>query len=905
MMECHSPYPTSFEFFDVWVDQMRWTLFLNPSGGSAPVAAFSGTPTIGAPPLAVSFTDSSTNSPTAWSWTFGDGGSSTAQNPSHTYTSVNSYTIALTAYNQYGNNTCTKTNYINVGNAPVANFSGTPTIGAPPLAVAFTDSSTNSPTSWSWTFGDGGSSTAQNPSHTYTTTGLFTVALTATNQYGNNTCTKSNYINVGNAPVANFSGTPTSGNAPLSVTFTDSSTNSPTSWSWTFGDQNTSTVQNPSHAYTGAGTYTVALTATNQYGNNTCTKNNYITVTAGPPVAAFTATPPTGGPAPLTVNFTDQSTNTPTSWSWTFGDGGTSTAQNPSHTYTTVGVYTVALKATNSAGNNTATYPGFVETRTSTSGELSEAPSIYGVGAGTLLSGSLSDVATENSVYMVVQCNTSQQVEVGYYFTGQPTNASAVHVELRSHCSRNDTPNLAFQAYNPSTGTYTVMRASTLFSTSDQWVTYDTTNASTIIDSSGTTLLRICGCPVNGNNYTLSLDVVRLVLTFAPPVANFSGTPTIGAPPLAVSFTDSSTNSPTAWSWTFGDGGSSTAQNPSHTYTTTGLFTVALTAYNQYGNNTCTKTNYISVGNPPVANFSGTPTIGAPPLAVTFTDSSTNSPTSWSWTFGDGGSSTAQNPSHTYTTTGLFTVALTAYNQYGHNTCTKTNYITVGNPPVASFSGTPTTGNKPLSVTFTDSSTNSPTSWSWTFGDGGTSTAQNPSHQYTGAGKYTVALTATNQYGHNTCTKTNYIIVSGDFTASSATLDSGTQSQGSYTSTQVADGTYWMITAVKVGNYYQDQETYTMNTGMSSLSSIIISVKDKVNTGTQTEKVYLYNNSTSAWDLENTVTLNSTNTLNTKTVSSAASYMSSGTVKVRVYVGGTGGTLYLHSTDYVSINCTP
>ncbi len=218
-------------------------------------------------------------------------------------------------------------------------------------------------------------------------------------------------------------------------------------------------------------------------------------------------------------------------------------------------------------------------------------------------------------------------------------------------------------------------------------------------------------------------------------MANFSGTPTIGAPPLAVSFTDTSTGSPTAWSWNFGDTYTSTAQNPSHTYTAVNQYTVALTAYNQYGNNTNTKSNYINVGNPPVANFSGTPTIGAPPLAVTFTDSSTNSPTAWSWSFGDTNTSTVQNPSHTYSTRGSYTVALTATNQYGNNTNTKSNYINVGNPPVANFSGTPTTGNKPLSVTFTDSSTNSPTAWSWNFGDSTTSTAQNPSHSYTSAGQ--------------------------------------------------------------------------------------------------------------------------------------------------------------------------
>ncbi len=83
--------------------------------------------------------------------------------------------------------------------------------------------------------------------------------------------------------MANFSGTPTSGAKPLSVTFTDSSTNSPTAWSWNFGDSSTSTVQNPSHSYANAGSYTVALTATNAYGNNTNTKTNYITVTGSIP----------------------------------------------------------------------------------------------------------------------------------------------------------------------------------------------------------------------------------------------------------------------------------------------------------------------------------------------------------------------------------------------------------------------------------------------------------------------------------------------------------------------------------------------------------------------------------------------------------------------------------------------
>ncbi len=107
-----------------------------------------------------------------------------------------------------------------------------------------------------------------------------------------------------------------------------------------------------------------------------------------------------------------------------------------------------------------------------------------------------------------------------------------------------------------------------------------------------------------------------------------------------------------------------------------GTYTVALTATNSAGYNTATKTGYIQVL-PMQAGFTANATWGAAPLAVTFTDQTTNSPTSWSWTFGDGGTSTAQNPSHTYNSSGYYTVALTATNSLGNNTCTKSNYITV------------------------------------------------------------------------------------------------------------------------------------------------------------------------------------------------------------------------------------
>lgn len=166
---------------------------------------------------------------------------------------------------------------------------------------------------------------------------------------------------------------------------------------------------------------------------------------------------------------------------------------------------------------------------------------------------------------------------------------------------------------------------------------------------------------------------------------------------------------------------------------------------------------------PPTAQFVGVPTSGTAPLTVNFSDQSSGvpSPTSWSWNFGDGGTSTSQNPSHTYNSAGQYTVTLTATNSEGSDQMVRTNYITVAapQPPTADFSANTTSGFAPLTVQFSDLSTNNPTSWSWNFGDGGTSSSQNPQHTYTSTGQYTVTLTATNANGSDQEIKTNYITI--------------------------------------------------------------------------------------------------------------------------------------------------
>lgn len=174
---------------------------------------------------------------------------------------------------------------------------------------------------------------------------------------------------------------------------------------------------------------------------------------------------------------------------------------------------------------------------------------------------------------------------------------------------------------------------------------------------------------------------VREIVKCQIPLVDFTANTTTAFANDQVFFTDLSTNTPTSWSWTFGDGGTSSDQNPTHVYTATGTYTVSLTATNADGSHTETKTDYINIVVPvtPIADFTvdnQTPSIGQ---QIAFTDLTGNAPTQWAWDFGDGNTSTLQNPVHTYNGDGIYTVTLTATNSFGNDTEQKVGYITVNN----------------------------------------------------------------------------------------------------------------------------------------------------------------------------------------------------------------------------------
>ena len=329
-----------------------------------PTANFNTNVTSGYTPLSIQFIDSSQNT-NVWKWNFGDSTNLTQKSPVHTYSAAGNYTVTLTVSN--ANGTDSKTVRINVLEKsksvalPVANFSTNVADGTAPLSVQFTDLSQNA-TSRTWNFGDSNNSTQKSPVHTYLAAGNYTVTLTVSN--ANGTDSKTTTISVKAVlqnPVASFSASPITGNAPLKVTFSDKSTGTPSNWKWSFGDGTTSTAKNPTHTYSGAGKYTVGLTVSNAAGNNSVTKSSHINVAPAlnTPISSFSASS-TSGKAPLKVTFTDKSTGSPTSWKWSFGDGTSSTAKKPVHTYSKTGKYTVSLTAKNAKGSNTKTMSGYI-----------------------------------------------------------------------------------------------------------------------------------------------------------------------------------------------------------------------------------------------------------------------------------------------------------------------------------------------------------------------------------------------------------------------------------------------------------------------------------------------------------------------------------------------------------------
>ncbi|TMI13991.1 PKD domain-containing protein [Candidatus Bathyarchaeota archaeon] len=250
---------------------------------------------------------------------------------------------------------------------------------------------------------------------------------------------------------------------------------------------------------------------------------------------------------------------------------------------------------------------------------------------------------------------------------------------------------------------------------------------------------------------TQTATATHTVTVSAGLAANFTSSPAHPIIGGTVTFTSTVTGgaTPYVYSWTFGDGGTSTVANPTHAYATSGNFTVTLRVTDSSTPAlSATATHFVIVASAVTANFTSSPASPTTGQTVTFTStvSGGTTPYSYSWTFGDGGTSNVANPTHAYTTPGTFTVTLTVTDSSTPTqSATATHTVTVSAKLAADFTFSPTTPTVGQTVTFTSTVTGgvTPYTYSWTFGDGGTSAVANPTHAYASAGSFTVTLTVT------------------------------------------------------------------------------------------------------------------------------------------------------------------
>ncbi|MCU0628139.1 MAG: PKD domain-containing protein, partial [Methanoregulaceae archaeon] len=601
-------------------------------------------------------------------------------------------------------------------------------------------------------------------------------------------------------PKAAFSANGTEGKVPLKVLFSDESSGSPVKFEWDFGDGGTSKEKNPGHLYKKAGIYTVSLTVTNGGGSDTVTNTDFITVNSPVLLKSAFSAKITRGKVPLKVQFTDESTGSPTGYEWNFGDGGTSTEKSPGHVYEKAGVYDVSLTVKNSDGTDIERKSGLITVDSlappkaafSAKGTKGKVPlkvqfTDESTGSPTRFEWNFGDgtTSTEKSPGHVYEKPGVYDVTLTVKNDdGFDTAKKTEYVTIDSLAP----PKAAFSVkgtkgkvplkvrYEWNFGDGTTSTEKSPGHVYEKAGVYDV--SLTVKNSDGTDIERKSGL--------ITVDTPLL------PKAAFSATVTKGKVPLKVQFTDESSGSPTGYGWDFGDGEISNERNPVHQFSKPGSYDIRLIVMNDSGTDTAIKSGYIRVDAPilPKAAFTAITTEGKSPFRVQFNDASAGSPAEYTWDFGDGATSKEKNPGHVYTKAGIYDVTLIVKNEDGEDRVRKQGIIRVSSPegkttsvemaarPVpalyyivgiiavaliigAAYTGmtlmggsgghggsleapdftfSPESGTAPLSVQFTASSPETPDSWFWNFGDDSTSDLPNPLHLYNDSGNYTATL---------------------------------------------------------------------------------------------------------------------------------------------------------------------
>jgi PKD repeat protein len=528
-------------------------------------------------------------------------------------------------------------------------------------------------------------------SFTWDVSGNYSVHVTADNGLGQPVSTDYPVV-ISTIPRPDFHSS-TVGTAPANITFYNDTTGDADTWEWNFGDDQTSTDQAPTHTYAAPGVYTVSLKATGPEGFQSLTKTDYIHIYQAV-TPSFSVSPTTSGTAPLALDFTNTSTGDVASVRWDFGDGTTSTENNPSHTFTTSGNYEVELYVTGFGGDTRDNYTNInVKSASQAAFDLDVTT---GVAPLTVHFTNQSTGDFTSSYWTFENGVSSTETNPSYTFTSAgsftiwlrvdgPTGSSYISKDI--HVYR--PVHAGIYIYSPTTGTapysITFYNANYDDVASLLWDFGDGTTSTSmfpfhVFNAPGVYPVTLT---LTGQGGDIATDTLEITVTSPtdPYTAAFHADAFSGMPPLTVHFTNDTTGNFTSSAWDFGDGATSTETSPTHTYTQPGTFTVNLTVNGLGGTATSTLTDYIQVFGPNhvlAAAFHADLLTGPSPLTVHFTDDSTGSPITWLWEFGDGIASADPNPVHTYTQPGDYTVTLTVTGPGGLDRKARTNYIHVG-----------------------------------------------------------------------------------------------------------------------------------------------------------------------------------------------------------------------------------
>lgn len=716
-------------------------------------------------PHTVSFTSTGSVG-TSYNWNYGDNSTGSGPNPTHTYPTLPyssstgqpyNWDVTLSVTNQFGCSASrTKTSYVTTGRTR-ARISGIPRNGCAPLTVDFFDASQtpSTITSYTWDFGDGSPvSNDPNPTHTYLDTGFYDVQLIITTVHGcTDTLTLSDYIAIGDTPVADFLVDTTYACASRAIEFTNLSINADSAY-WIFGDGTQGSVWEPTRIFQDTGYMDVTLIAFDRGCPDTLTIDSLVYI--DPPIAKFSPPILDFCELPATIDFLDFSIGADT-YAWDFGDGSPiSTQASPTHTYTAEGTYPLELIV-----NNLST--GCADTISSTVRvELIEADFVVDTTFGC----SPVSVKFIDSSYNAIEWlwqfgngSTSAQSNPTQTYGDVGRYSVSLFAKNSLGCIDDTTftdlisvyePQVAFVAV-PDDGcapldvTFTNNTTSLAPVVSWQW-TFGPVGAGSTQESPSYTYTQAGSWPVsltatdsigcqNSVNQNNAVFVTR-------PVANFFADFPVNCPNNNVVFTNTSSGSGLNYLWDFGDGNTSGAFSPVHQYANPGTYTVSLTVTDFQGcDSTLVLPSYITIADPQIGLVADTTTADCPPLLVNFTGQalSPHTFTAWNWTFGNGASSTGQSPSHIYANPGTYTVTVKATAGSG---CTDSvavpNLITV-NGPTGSFTFAPNSVCPNEPVTFTGTSNNA-SIFTWDFNNGALGTGQTTTYGYPAAGVYTPLL---------------------------------------------------------------------------------------------------------------------------------------------------------------------